>query len=120
MSYGSWGRARERELRAYDEKAYRRQNLAAWDARWHALSVQARSSFLNEVKGPVNKQTATSMPPSVSTDRFPPQILKELTDAGFVVVQPARSRAFTDRVIAPDALYDFAARLRTIRRLHLL
>ena len=56
MSYGYWGQVKEREPRAYDEKAYRRQNLAVWDARWHALSVQARSFFLNEVKGPVKKQ----------------------------------------------------------------
>ena len=120
MSYGFWGGVQERETRAFDEKAYRRQNLAIWDAKWHELSVQARYYFLNEVKGPAKKQKVYSTPPSVSIDKFPPHILKELTDAGFVEVQPARSRAFTDRVIAPDALYDFASRLRTVRRLHLL
>jgi hypothetical protein len=120
MSYGFWGRVKEREPRAFDEKAYRRQTLAAWDAKWHRLSVQARYFFLNVVKGPVKKQTVHSHPPSVSTDKFPPHILKELTAAGFVEVQAARSRAFTDRVIACDGLYDFAARVRTLRRLHLL
>ena len=120
MSYGYWGRSVERETRAYDEKAYRRQNLPIWDARWHELSAQARSSFLNEVKGPVKKQKVYSSPPSVSIDKFPPPILKELTDAGFVAVQPGKTKPFTDRVIAPDALYDFASRLRTVRRLPLL
>ena len=90
MSYGYWGRLKEREPRAYDEKAYRRQNLAIWDARWHELSVQARSYFLNEVKGPAKKQKVYSSPPSVSIDKFPAPVLKELTDAGFVEVQPAK------------------------------
>ena len=114
MSYGYWGGARAHEVPAFDEKAYRRQNLAAWDVRWHGLSVPARYAFLNEVKGPSKKQKVYSVPPSVAVDRFPPPILEELKAAGFVEVQPARSRAFTDRVIAPNALYDFAARLRTV------
>ena len=120
MSYRTWGRVNERETRAFSEKAYRRQPLPAWDARWHALSIQARSFFLNEVKSPVKKQVAYSQQPSVSADRFPPHILKELTGAGFVEVQAARSRAFTDRVVACDGVYDFAARLRSLRRFHLL
>ena len=53
MRYDYWGRVKERELRAFDEKAYRRQTLATWDAKWHALSVQARYYFLDVVKGPV-------------------------------------------------------------------
>jgi hypothetical protein len=120
MSYRTWGRVNGRETRAFSEKAYRRQPLAAWDARWHALSTQARYFFLNEVKGPVKKQAAYSQQPSVSADRFPPHVLKELTGAGFVEVQTARSRAFTDRVVACDGAYDFAARLRSLRRFHLL
>jgi hypothetical protein len=120
MSYGYGGREKQRETRAFDEKAYRRQDLAPWDARWHELSVQARAFFVNEVKGPAKPQKPAAQPPSISADAIPPQILKELTDAGFIEVQPARSRAFGDRVIAPAALYDFASRLRTIRRLHLL
>jgi hypothetical protein len=56
----------------------------------------------------------------VSVDKFPPHVLKELTGAGFVEVQAARSRAFTDRVVACAGVYDFAARLRSLRRFHLL
>jgi hypothetical protein len=120
MSYGFWGRVKEREPRVFSEKAYRRRPLAAWDAEWHELSVQARFFFLNVVKGPSKKQSAGSNPPSVLTDKFPAHVLKELVEAGFVEVQPARSRAFGDRVIAPEGLYDFATRVRTLRRLHLL
>ena len=90
MSYGYWGKAKERESVAFDAKAYRRQNLARWDARWHELSVQARYVFVHEVKGPARQQKATSMPPSVSADTFPPDLLEELTAAGFIEVQPAR------------------------------
>lgn len=120
MSYRTWGRVNEREPRAFSEKAYRRQSLPAWDASWHALSVQARYFFLNEVKGPVKKQAVFSQQPSVSVGKFPPHVLKELTGAGFVEVQAARSRAFTDRVVTCDGVYDFAARLRSLRRFHLL
>ncbi|HZW33187.1 MAG TPA: helicase-associated domain-containing protein, partial [Isosphaeraceae bacterium] len=121
MSYGSyWGRATKRETRRFFERAYQRTNLAAWDARWHALTAQARLFFLEVVKGPAKQRTPYSQPPSVSAARFPPHVLEELTAAGFVEVQAAGSRAFTDRVIARDELYDFAARVRTARRLHLL
>src|SRR3954464_7315179 len=120
MGYGYWGLVKEREPRAFDERAYRRQALATWDAKWHGLSVQARYVFLNVVKGPAKKQKVDSVPPSVAIDKFPPPILKELAAAGFVAVQPARSRAFTDRVIACDEIYDFAARIRSLRRYHLL
>jgi hypothetical protein len=120
MSYGAWGRVKERETRAYFEKAYRRQPLAEWDARWHGLSAQARLFFLDEVKGPVKAQTARPRPPSVPADRFPPRILKELTDAGFVAVEAATSKALSNRVVAPDQVRDFATRVRALRRFHLL
>jgi len=120
MSSGAWGRSKDRESRAVDEKAYRRRALAAWDARWHGLSVQARFLFLNDVKGPIKKQTVHSQPPSVSINLLPTHVLKELVAAGFVEVQAARSRAFTDRVIACEGIYDFATRVRALRRLHLL
>src|SRR5262245_457865 len=113
MSYGVWGRSREREPRAFYEKAYRRECLAAWDARWHGLSVQARYFFLNVVKGPAKKQPVYSQSPSVSVDKFPHHVLKELTEAGFVEVQAPRSRAFIERVVTCAGLYDFAARIRT-------
>src|SRR5438034_10326009 len=100
MRYGSWGWVKEREPRPFDERAYRRQALAAWDAKWHGLSVQARYVFLNVVKGPAKKQNVHSAPPSVAIDKFPPHVFKELVAAGFVAVQPARSLTSLSRVIA--------------------
>jgi Helicase conserved C-terminal domain len=122
MSYGFdyWGRAKERENRAVDEKAYRRRPLADWDARWHALSTQARSTFLSEVKGPSKNQADHAPSYSVSASRIPAPVLDELTAAGFAAVLEPKTGASTRRVIAPGALYDFAARVRTLRRLHLL
>jgi len=105
--------------RAFDEKAYRRAALATWDAKWHGLSVQARYFFLNVVKGPF-KDRAYSNPISVAVDKFPPRILTELTAAGFVEVQPPTSSTATDRVIACQGVYDFAVRVRSLPRLHLL
>src|SRR4051794_9804082 len=102
------------------EKSFQRQDLAAWDARRHGLSIQARYFFLHVVKGPARRQKVYSRPPSVSSELFPPGVLKELTDAGFVEVQPAGSRGFTDRVVARPGLFDFATRLRTLLRMHLL
>src|SRR5262245_36586591 len=120
MRYSFWSGVKEREPRAFHEKAYRRQTLALWDARWLALSGQARYFFLYEVKGPLKKTAARSDPPGVSIDRFPPHILKELADGGFVEIQAAKSRTITEKVVASSGIYDFAVRVRTLRRLHLL
>ena len=120
MRYGIWGEVKERETRDFFERAYRRQSLHVWDAKWNELSPQARYYFLEVVKGPTKNQAAHSQPPSVSTERFPPDVLKELVDSGFVKVEVARSRAFTDRVVANALLYDFATRIRSLRRYHLL
>jgi soluble cytochrome b562 len=120
MRYGFWSGVHERNPRAFYEKAYQRQIQVAWDDKWHRLSVQARSFFLNVVKGPAKPQKDPSNQLSVSIDQFPAHILRELTHGGFVEVQRARSRAFTDHVIACAGVYDFAARARTLHRLHLL
>ena len=122
MSYGyrSWRRAKERETRAVDEKAYRRQPLAAWDAKWHGLSAQARSSFLTEVKGPSKNQADHAPSYTVSASRIPAPVLDELTAAGFVEVLAPKTGASTRRVLARGEIYDFASRVRTMHRLHLL
>jgi hypothetical protein len=108
-------------LRFY-EKAYQRGNLAAWDARWQALSAQARYYFLNVVKGPPRNPQVYASPPGVPADRFPGPILNELAGAGFVEVQRGggSSRMAADRVFAGRGLYDFTARVRSLHRLHLL
>jgi XPB/Ssl2-like helicase family protein len=120
MSNRFWRGVQAFEQRARDEKACRRQFLAAWDAKWHGLSVQARHLFVHEVKIPNTNPGGYSSPPSVSIDRVPPPVLKELTDAGFVEVKGSGFGAQPDRVIACDSTRGFASRIRTLRRLHLL
>ena len=100
MRYGVWSGEKERFPRAFYERAYHRQSLAAWDDKWHRLSDQARNFFLNVVKGPAKPPAHEFDQLSVPSDKFPPHILEELTAAGFVEVQRARSQASTDRVIA--------------------
>lgn len=120
MRYGFGSGLNDRNPRAFHERVYQRRFLAAWDDKWHRLSDQARNFFLNVVKGPAKQPNNQPDQPSVSVDKFPPHILKELITAGFVEVQRARSQTFTDRVIACTGLYDFAERVRALQRLHLL
>ena len=120
MSYGTWGKVKSPENQAFFEKAYKRQPLAFWDARWQGLPDRARYFFLNEVRGPAKQRVPRSIQPSVSLSRFPSEVLKELTDAGFVKVEPAKSPAQPGRVVACEDLYDFAIRIRALPRYHLL
>ena len=114
----SWARARgDRDV---FEKAYRRKALAPWDAKWHGLSVEARRVFLENVKGPFKKLSALAAAPGVPLKNFPAAALNELTAAGFVKVQVAKSSVMVDQVIALDSVFDFAARVRALRRFHLL
>ncbi|SIO67897.1 Helicase conserved C-terminal domain-containing protein [Singulisphaera sp. GP187] len=120
MSYGTWIRSKEKKSTDFSEKAYSRESMAIWDAKWHRLSVQARYFFLFVVKSPGKNRLPKSKPTGVSAARFPAAVLKELTAAGFVELITARSRAFDDQVIACDGLYDFATRLRAMHSYHLL
>jgi hypothetical protein len=108
------------ESRGFDEKAYRRESLARWDDKWHALSAAARYSFLHHVQVAI-KLSATVHPGyHASTTLFPPGVVQELVDGGFVAVQPVKSPGFHDYVVAADDVRDFVARARTLRRHHLL
>ena len=122
MSYGyrNWMKPKAREVRAVHEKAYRRQPQAAWDVVWHGLSAQARTYFLAEVKGPSKDQADHAPSYTVSASRIPASILDELTTAGLVAVLAPKIGASTRRVLARGEIYDFAARIRTLKRLHLL
>ena len=87
--------------------------LAAWDAKWHGLSPQARSTFLAEVKGPARNQADHAPSYSVSASQAPAPVLEELTAAGFVEVRPPETGATTRSRLRPRRqLYDFAARVR--------
>ncbi len=114
------GRQKTLDNRAFCDKAYRRQGLAVWEAKWHDISVRARDAFLNVVEGPLNISASNSNQSRVSVKKFPPNILQELTDAGFVEVRPSKSKTSGGRVCATDGVKDFAARIRTLRKFHLL
>jgi hypothetical protein len=113
-----WRRpTRSREHRAFYEKAWRRSELSPWDAKWHALSVPARFHFVNQVKFSLTPDNPN--PPTANTDDFPPEVLKELTTAGFITVRTV-GRSPSPRVVLLDSAIDFAARVRGLKRYHLL
>src|SRR5438309_8159495 len=94
--FGSWDRTKTGAVPAVNERAYVRRGLAAWDARWHELTPEARSTFVNVVKGPARNQADHAPTYSVAKDKFPTRALEELTAAGFVQILAARSRASAD------------------------
>ena len=112
-----WGQGGSCE---FFEKAYRRDSLAIWDAKWQGLSVSARRFFLDVVKLPGKDPSSYSDPASVPADRFPPNVLTELGTAGFVEIRPARFSTDVIRVLAGFGIDDFAWRARILRRHHLL
>lgn len=119
--YGYWSPRKASDGADLHERAFRRQGLADWDARWHELTPEARSAFVkNIVKGPARNQADHAPTYTVPVDRFPPRVLEELTAAGFIKVQPGQSRSSAGRAFPPAVLYDFAARIRMLNRLHLL
>ena len=118
--YGAGGRANARDAGDFNERAYRRKDLVEWDVKWHHLTPQARSAFLDELKGPARNQADHAPSYSVSKDKLPPHVLEELAAAGFARILAARTRNSTDRVFVPARLYDFAGRVRMLHRQHLL
>ena len=124
MSYGYWGRQinQAKDEREFFEKGYKRKGLAEWDARWHALSVDARRAFVENVKGPVRPQRGSgrTVQPSIPVEKISPAVRKELTEAGFVRIEEGRSKTRPDRVFAEDAVYEFARRVRALHRIKLL
>src|SRR5258708_7478221 len=114
MSHGTWGRSREREVRQFYEKLFRRAPFPPWDERWHRLSLPARSSLLHDVKPPSRYQSTygggTSS--SISAEKLPAQVLGELTSAGFLEVSPVSGKKAADRVsLVADAI-EFFSRIR--------
>jgi hypothetical protein len=117
---GSWGSVRDFEGSDFHEKAFRRRDLPAWDARWHKLTPQARSHFLSSAKFPSRDWTGRPAPPRVPPDQLPPGELKELVEAGFVVAEAAQSRGSSYRAVIRDEASNFATRVRMLRQRHLL
>ena len=96
--YALWSRQNKREERDFHEKAFRREGLAEWDARWHKLSTEARLAVLNDLKLPPKSQGPGSIRPSVSVESIVPQTLEELVAAGFVEIGSSRMIGPRDRV----------------------
>lgn len=117
---GFIGRAEARKPGGFHERAFRRQGLAEWDAKWHVLSPAARSDFLHKVKGPAATQADHAPSYLIAKDQFAPGTLEELVAADFVKLLPGRSKKTGDRAFAPSALYDFAVRVRMLDRFRLL
>src|SRR3954452_8292226 len=120
MKFSIWGKPKE-EARAFHEKLFRRGGLPQWDARWHQLSVPARAAFLHDVKRPGKYQAkyGSGSAPSISVDKLRPEVLDELTRAGFVEVKTPSGK-LAARVFAAEDLSDFASRIRALERHHLL
>jgi hypothetical protein len=111
MIYNWW----DREKVAFHDKAYKRGMLPDWDARWHRLSAAARRHFLRDVKGV--GRTRVDHPPETPAERFPVEVLEELTGAGLVKVAESRGRS---KVAVAREAVDFHNRLRALERYRLL
>ena len=118
--YSLWNKPRHSEGRDFHEKAFRYQDMARWDARWHTLSPQARLAYLKDPKVPQAAQGPNQKQPSVKADRFPAGVLEELLAAGFVELGDAGAGGQRDRVFAVVDATDFTTRVRALHRQHLL
>src|SRR3954454_8002844 len=118
--YSLWSRQNRREERDFHEKAFRREGLAEWDARWHKLSVEARLAVLNNLKIPPKSQGPGSTRPSVPVELIVPKTLEELVAAGFAEIGGTRMIGPRDRVFLVDGATDFVARVRSLNRHRLL
>ena len=110
----------ERESRIFGERAFQRQSLPEWDAKWNQLTVQARSTYLHAVKLPERNPIGFRPAPNSPRSDFAPEVLEELAAAGFVRVDSNPSSATFDRVLPGNGTSDFAWRSRILRRMHLL
>jgi hypothetical protein len=116
-----WGPSQTYARGSFDERAFRRDNLPAWESRWQSLTVEARAGFLDDVKIPAENDFQSSrVPPSTEPGRFTPAVLKELTEAGFVDVRSVPGQGPAKGVFAAAGVHDFALRIRILKRHHLL
>jgi len=115
--YGDYYQASSRGKRADDEKAWKRSDATAWDAKWHALSHKARLAYLNQIKAPT-KSDARTQPSSPST-AIDGHALDELVAAGFARVEASTGKK-PARVFPEPGALDFSTRLRAIQRYDVL
>jgi Helicase conserved C-terminal domain len=120
MGYRFRAKQMKLEARAFCEKAYRRGGLPPWELKWHELSVAARECFLHVAKGGTTTSAIASRQNGVSAQKFSPQLVSQLADAGFVEVTICQSKAVPERVQIAAAAHDFAARARSLYEFKLL
>ncbi len=106
--------------RNFDEKAFRRQNLADWDRKWHGLSSLGRSFVLTQVRLPMKAGTIHRVEPGYIRSLFSLGTLIEVKDAGFIDLLPAQANGPHDRFVVSGLVVDFVARAQSLRRYHLL
>lgn len=122
MGYDGWA-FRPKGLPSYldfCERGWQRASLAEWDARWQRLSVPARRALLTEVKAPPQGYAAGSVNAGTPVTKFQPEILKELSDAGFLRVVPGELKTRPDRVVTVNDAGGFRTRVRALHRIRLL
>lgn len=101
---------RPAETTAFHDKAWRRADMAAWDARWHRLSSVARRFALDGLKtGPYHGGDRPVNPPTATDGATFAELLRE----SFVV------RHLDGYLIAENAV-GFVNRARSLRRYALL
>ena len=103
-----------------DEKALRRHNMAEWDRKWHRLSVLARYVVLHDLTRPANSPPSGTVAPILSITPYSRATIEELSDAGFVEIQPGSGKGRRDRAVMSSGVRDFVVRAHVLRRFHLL
>jgi hypothetical protein len=111
----SWLPFRKIEQTPFHDKAWKRADLAEWDERWARLSVPARKQFLNNVKAGASRQAMNR--PFNSLSAIDPDNVQQWRDAG-LIRDETKGRA--NGFIVVDEALGFTARLRALRRYHLL
>jgi hypothetical protein len=109
----SWLFSKSERLPFHD-KAWTRADLAAWDERWHRLSVLARKQFLNNVKAAASPQ---SVRPLNHASSFDPALVQEWRQACLVRDE---ERPRVSGFYVPSEALGFVSRLRALRRYSLL
>src|SRR5689334_16273703 len=104
MSYFNYFWHGARDPRNEHEKAWKRAQATAWDAKWQALSVAARTAYLTQIKAPNKEKSFTQ--PSTPLDKVPADAVAELEAAGFVKVDPPVGKK-PGRVFPLSAAFDF-------------
>jgi hypothetical protein len=110
----------DRKQPAFHDAAFQRAVLPIWDERWSRLSPAARQYLLTKVQATSRRNQRQTAQPFVSAQRFPADVLDELTAKGFVIVRPSSGREMGPQAALAEEAVDCLQRMRGLRRYHLL